>query len=194
MPNDRDIELLEAYLDDALSPALVERLDARLTAESELSAALVELRQERALRVAIFESQVPTTEQSDQFAQTVLRTIRQNDRRQRWIRGSRRAGAVAACLLVGFGMGWIGHGMNSPTIVTPPTHGHADVHLAAHAPKPAEPGQFQVAVMDDEGHVIAVQHFSKVEDARRFADDLGKYEIRRQQVQEGQAMLVSDQF
>jgi hypothetical protein len=42
--------------------------------------------------------------------------------------------------------------------------------------------------------VIALQRFNKIEDARQFADDLAQYQVRRQQVQDGQAMLVSDKF
>ncbi|HWE01111.1 MAG TPA: hypothetical protein VG326_01785 [Tepidisphaeraceae bacterium] len=194
MMNDADLDLLEAYLDDALSATEVERLDRRLTSEASLSAALDQLRRERAARIAFFHAQAPNFAQADEFADRFISSMRRKDRRVKFAGGARVGAGIAACLLVGFTVGWIGHGRATRSQAVAPAAEHSDVRLAAHTPKPAEAGPFQVAILDEDGNVIALQRFSKLEDARQFADDLAQYQVRRQQVQDGQAMLVSDKF
>jgi anti-sigma factor RsiW len=195
MLNDDDLDLLESYLDDALSATDVERLDRRLTGELELSGALDQLRRERAARIAFFQSQTPDQPVSDRFANNVIVSLHRRERQLTFVRGGRIAGALAACLFIGFAVGWIEHGGAVPhSQIAAPTDKHPDARLVVHSPKPAEAGQFQVAILDENGKVIALQRFNKIEDARQFADDLAQYQVRRQQVQDGQAMLVSDKF
>ena len=200
--SESDIHLLEAYLDDGLSTSEVHRLDSRLSEEPALLEVLDSLRTERAARIAVFQSLTPGQTDVDRLADAVLATVNRRHWRMVVGRYARIAAGVAACLLVGFAVGWIGRGGGKaahpsqvPAIaVTTPAQVKSDAHLVIHAPKPTEPGQFQVAVLDENGNVIALQRFNKLDDARQFANDLGQYEVRRQQVQESQAMLISDRF
>jgi hypothetical protein len=206
MLSESDKVFLEAYLDDALSPTQVERLDSRLSDEPELTAAFDHLRTERAARIAAFNSLAPSTTDAARFAEAFLATLRHREWKRNLGRQVRIAAGVAACLIVGFSVGWFGRGRGigsqigiapSMTITSPtalPIGSHADTRLVIHSPKPPEPGQYQVAVLDADGNVIALQHFARLEDARQFSDDLKQFEVRRQQVQESQPMLVSDSF
>ena len=196
--NEREIDLLEAYLDDALLPDQVQRVDQQVNDQAQWSEALDALKQRRADRVAAFASGAPAQAEADQFANQLLASLRQREWQKKWSRVMRGAAAVAACVLLGFGVGWIERGQRPAPA---PIHarsveprGRGDSRIVLHAPKPAEAAPYQVAVLDEDGNVIAVQPFNKLEEARQFADDLAQYQARRQQVQEGQAMLVSDQF
>ncbi|HET6251078.1 MAG TPA: hypothetical protein VFE47_25550 [Tepidisphaeraceae bacterium] len=206
MITEADRNLLEAYLDDALSAWWVQRLDTRLTEEPLLARELDELKAQRAARIAAFNAIAPSEAEAGEFAGAVLASLDRRRRKTSMIRYVRLAAGVAACLVVGFAVGWAGRGRAvatrqvadthaSPTVpASTPTHVHNDAHLVIHSPKAPEPGQYQVAILDAEGNVVALQHFSKLEDARQFADDLGQFELRRQQVQDSQPMLVSDSF
>ena len=166
-------KLLEAYLDDALSPGEVQRLDARLSDEPLLSAAFDSLKSQRAACIAIFNADAPSEREAERFSAAFLSSI---DRRQwnaRFIRHLRVTVAVAACLLIGFAVGWMGRGHGSamqagvihPEPASPaisPLNAHNDAHLVIHSPKAPEPGQYQVAVLDADGNVIALQRFAKL--------------------------------
>jgi anti-sigma factor RsiW len=205
MHSESDILLLEAYLDDELTTSEVQRLDSRLNAEPELLAVLDSLRAQRMSRIGAFVSLSPTETQAQDFAERVLAGVGRRERQLKMRRGMRICGGVAACLLVGFAVGWAGRGTGGGTMpqtsqlsrAVPASpakaQAHCETQLVIHAPQP-EPGQFQVAILDDKGNVIAIQRFSKLDDARQFADDLGQYELRRNQLQDSQAMLVSDRF
>src|SRR5437879_4444882 len=72
-----DLELLETYLDGALGVVEVEALRHRLESESELSAALEELRGQRALRQAVWQSIEPDQATADRLAWRVLGATQQ---------------------------------------------------------------------------------------------------------------------
>ncbi|MDB5303961.1 MAG: hypothetical protein JWM97_1510 [Phycisphaerales bacterium] len=197
MVSETDLEILEAYLDDELSAGEVVRLDQRLACEPALAAALQSQRSARAVRAAVFKTTEPDDASADHFAGAVLASVRRRAWNRRLVRASKIAGAVAASIVVGVMIGWVGRGRGpeAPVASSFPHPVNTDGRLVAHTPKPADGGQtYQVALTDENGNVIAVQKFSKVEDARQFADDLGQYQARRQQVEEGRPMLISDRF
>jgi len=173
MPSDRDLELIEAYLDDALSAEEVERLDRRLAEESDLAVMLHEQRTSRAFRLAAFQCQAPQDCEAKELSDRIIAEVLRRQRRRiagRWLRV---AGALAACVLFGFVAGWLGRGRaetESP-----------DSNLrAVHADLTVDPiGVYQVSFTDDSGNVIAQQTFSHYEQARRYADDLAGYEAHR---------------
>ena len=47
---------------------------------------------------------------------------------------------------------------------------------------------------EDAGRVLAVQKFDSLEQAREFTDDLTKWQLRQQQLQAGQVVLVTETF
>lgn len=193
MVNETDLELIEAYLDDALTPDEVERLDRRLNTEPELSAAMGALRGERLMRTFVWQIQQPADSAADRVTARVVSEVRRRDR-MRWRgRWSRVAGAVAACILFGFVAGWLGRGRAQ--LLDESAMDRSAVHAISHTAMSLGPsGVYQVALTDDAGNVIAVQKFARYEEAKQFADDLATYEARRRQVQQGRAVLVSDQF
>ncbi|HWE96984.1 MAG TPA: hypothetical protein VG269_23685 [Tepidisphaeraceae bacterium] len=197
MASETDLEMLEAYLDDALSASEVVGLDRRLVTEPALAAAMQTMRGRRAVRLALFKSHEPDEASAEKLAELVIASAHRSAWHRKVARVSRVVGMLAACMLVGFAAGWMGrgHGPAAPMAAGGPHPAKAEGHLVAHVPKPGEAGgMYQVALTDENGNVIAIQKFNRVEDARQFADDLGQYEARRQQVEEGRPMLISDRF
>ena len=189
-----DLELLEGYLDDALSPAQVQHVAQRLLAEPELAAAMHDLRAERALRTAVWRNVEPSDEEALHLAKRIRSRIRRLELRRGAMRTARVGSAVAAAILV-FGGGWfLGHSGSDPSAGEVPVVPSVISHPSA-VIRPAQVGgNFEVPLKDQTGKVIAVQKFSSESEARQFTDDLIKYEVRRRQLQAGGAVLVSDHF
>jgi hypothetical protein len=78
-------------------------------------------------------------------------------------------------LLIAFAGGWAARGRVS-------------------TPTPLAPTEFQVALTDDHGAIIAVQHFSDPRQARQFAEDVGRWQSRRHDEDPGDFSQVSDEF
>ena len=189
-----DLELLEAYLDDALSPGQVQHVAQRLLAEPELAAAMHDLRAERALRAAVWRTMQPSEARASSVADRVAREVCRREGWRRFFRAARTASAVAAAVAVFCGGWFLGHSGSDPAAGEipsgrSPSSGVSTIQSSAHLP-----GLFEVPLKDPSGHVIAVQKFAREEEARQFNDDLMKYETRRRDVQQGGPVLVSDRF
>jgi anti-sigma factor RsiW len=167
MPSDRDLELIEAYLDDALSAEEVERLDRRLADDFELAQMLHALRAGRAMRFAAFEADAPQEPHAQQLAERIIHQLQRRQRTRivgRWVR---IAGALAACILFGFVAGWLGRGHAESENIESQARG------VTHTALTVDPvGIYQVSLTDDSGSVIAEKTFGHYEQARRYADDL----------------------
>ena len=169
---DPDFELLENYLDGELSPAEVLRVERRLAAEPELAAALGRMGAEFEVRRAAYRSLEPDDRAADALASAVGRQVRRADRalsHGRVFRFGRLAGAVAACVAISFSAGWVGRGVAA----------RASSKSVISAPK-EEPYVYQVALTDDQGNITAVQQFDKLEDAKAFAADVGRWQAQKQ--------------
>jgi anti-sigma factor RsiW len=176
--SDEDLELLENYLDGALPPGEAERVSRRLALDPVWARALEQLRAERAVRHEAWRSMEPDAETADAAGRAAVDNALHADRWARASRLARRASAVAAGLLIAFAGGWVARGR---------------------APAPAAPTsppvEIQVALTDEGGRIIAVQHFSDPRRAREFAEDVGRWQSgRRQQEQPGDFSQVSDEF
>lgn len=175
--NETELDILETWLDGELGPVEANDLQKRLTGDPELSAALAGLRHERELRSAHFSA----IESSDSESHDFLNRVEANlARRRRWIlyaQFARAAGAIAACMAIGFGVGWIGRG--SPATPANPT-----------AASPV----YQVNISDESGRVIGVQHFNSADQAREFSDDLGRWQEQQEQVRNGYLVVRSRNF
>src|SRR4051812_33389930 len=107
---DNDLEVLESYLDDELTPRELEALRQRLSSEPALASAMDELRAEREMRQGFFASCEPDDASVERLVRAVNKSVTQE------IVWSRRShslgwiGGLAACLLVGFGVGRGFHG------------------------------------------------------------------------------------
>ncbi len=54
-----------------------------------------------------------------------------------------------------------------------------------------QPGGYQVALTDNAGHIVAVQHFETLEEARDFQQDVSRWQ---QHIQNVDAVIVKDRF
>ena len=208
-PADPDLDLLESYLDGELSPAEIVGLERRVRAEPDLADALARLNAEFAVRQAVWKSLEPTEPEQLRLARCVAASTRHVAVRHRLARLSRFAGAAAACVAVGFLAGWVGRGnatahagtsgpseINRARLVQPVngtgpgTTGGAE-ETAAADPKAAEPYVYQVALTDADGNITAVQKFDNLKDARNFAAEVGRWQARQLQLQDGQGVFRS---
>jgi anti-sigma factor RsiW len=205
-PLDPDFELLMSYLDEELTSAEVGRLEERLRGEPELADALGRMSAAHAVRQAVWRSLEPAEPEALALATGVSRSARRADWHRRLSRLSRVAIAAAACVALGFLAGWVGRGsavaravtdLNetaAPRAVVAAGAGRAEPrHSGKEVAKSgvAEPFVYQVALTDDDGNITAVQKFDNLDDARNFAADVGRWQVRQQQIQEGHPVMTS---
>jgi anti-sigma factor RsiW len=211
-PLDPDFELLMSYVDGELTAAEAGRLEERLRGEPELADALGRMSAEHAVRQAVWRSLEPGQPEALSLAAGVTRSARRADWHRRFSRLSRVAVAAAACVALGFLAGWVGRGSAVARAVTSVEEAsttrpavarrveRAEPRFAAKgaaktggggAAAAAEPFVYQVALTDDDGNITAVQKFDNLDDARNFAADVGRWQARQQQIQEGHPVMTS---
>jgi anti-sigma factor RsiW len=182
--NETDLALLDAYLDDALEPAEVDVLRARLAADVELVAALEQTRAERAMRRTLFAALEPDDAAVTSLVANVRKSIAERRRRRPalFLRPMRIVVAAAACVAVGFfsrGMfdrpNKIAVNPNDKVVVQPVT-------------------TYEVTLRDETGRVVAVQRFDSVEKAREFAADLSRWQAGSERLASGRFVITSDRF
>jgi len=177
--NENDIELLEAYCDDALGATEAQALRTRALAEPEFALAMDRVRQERQMRQDVFQSLEGSDAEVDRLMSAVRTQVRTADRWTHTARVLRYASAIAACIVIAFFAGFA-------------TRGHLQGHPGTGEPPVA--GIFQVSLTDDAGKVVAVQKFDSLDKANEFARDLDIWQERQKQLQQGQLVLVADRF
>ena len=173
IPSD-DLETLEAHLDGALIPLEAEALGRRLAAEPALAEALDRLRAQRDVRRAVWASYEPDEPAANFAAATVLAAAVREERWRRSVSIARRATAAAAVVVLAFAAGWAARGTVSPgpqqTIRT------GDPHPFNTSGGGSGNESFPVALTDEHGNIIAVQHFNDAAKAREFAEDVGRWQ------------------
>ena len=217
--SDSDIELLEAHLDGELSSAQDAVLRDRLSSDLDLASELIALRSDRTLRVEIFESFEPNDLQVKDLALAVRKQITREAVRGDHLRILRYIGSAAAVVLISFSAGWLGKarvanqpatdqpsplvastGNNSGSLdftgnqgVAPPTLiSNTLGHTLENGTR--RPGGYQVALTNALGHVVAVQHFDTLEEAREFTEDVSRWEHQQQQIRGAEPVVYKDQF
>src|SRR5438034_388355 len=100
--SETDLELLDCYLDDALSPEDVEVLRKRLSCEPELAEAMGQVRFERDARQQFFSALEPDKMAVDRLVDNIARSVDSQLVWTRRARALRSVSGIAACLLVGF--------------------------------------------------------------------------------------------
>src|SRR4051812_1334391 len=116
--SETDLELLEMYLDGALERDEAETLQHRLRAEPQLSAALEDLRSQRALRQTLWQSNEPDQATADRLTWRIRGAIAAEQKqpaiapKRTWNtwQFARFGSAAAACIVLGFAIGWVGRG------------------------------------------------------------------------------------
>jgi anti-sigma factor RsiW len=178
--NEDQMELLEAYLDGALSPDEVEAVRARLACEPALAAELDQLRAERAVRVSAFAAMEGDEQLADRMLARAKADVKEPAKQVRWVIGVRYPVAAAACLIIGFIAGRLleTRTMRELTQFTPVAH----------------ESFYRVAITDYSGRVIAVQKFDSLEQATEFSEDLRRWQERQDHIRNGQVTVRSASF
>jgi|SRR5882672_4231148 len=178
---DGDIELLEAFLDDELTPAQSLLLRDRLASEPNLAGELEQLRAERKLRANMF---LGLEGGEEAIVERILAQVgpavpdvaaKVSDRAGPTRLRLRYAMAAAACIVLGFLIGWMG------------AAGGKSNARASEAP-------YRVEILDESGQVMAVQKFQSLEKAREFSDDLQQWQIRQERLLNGQVTVHSAKY
>jgi anti-sigma factor RsiW len=193
--SESEIELLEAYLDGELPAEESATLRQRLQGDLALASAMESLSSDRLSRIAAFRSFEP----SEAVAQRVVMRIEGAvDRESIWsgrLSKLRAVSAAAACILVGFIVGWVGRGTGA--------NGQQDNLFLANgtsanpvvAPPAAANGPTAVSfpIRDQHGNVLGYQRFDSPQRANEFIDDLTRLQQRQQQqLQSGNLTYTSE--
>src|SRR4051812_37278011 len=108
--SDEQLELLESYIDGELPAEDEDALRRRLETEPALAGALEGLRSERDVRMQVWASYEPTQASVQRVVAHVGQRIDQHNAWAYRLSHWRVPLATAACILIGFGVGWIGRG------------------------------------------------------------------------------------
>jgi hypothetical protein len=181
--NESDLDLLEEYLDGALEGAAAAILRERLALDEELAASCESMRHDRALRAAHWAALEPTETDAQVFASRMNELVSSPIARRRYLR---RVGALAACVLLSFTAGYALRG----GVAKQPGVRSTDPVLAV---KEGAKG-YQVALVDQNDQVKAIQTFDSLEKADEFTRDMKQWQERQQQLRQGAVVIVADQF
>ena len=186
---DDQLELLETYLDGELTTSEEDALRQRMSAEPELATALQALRGERETRVAVWKSFEPS---AAAVARVVSHVEQAVDSHNAWAYRLSRLRvplAAAACILIGFSVGWLGRGSPAPD---PGTAGNAiiargDAVLPGGVTNVANPiqGAVELPIVDEYGRVVAVQRFASPAEAAKFIEDCNSWQQREEKIKDG---------
>jgi hypothetical protein len=179
--NTQDIESLEAMLDGELDPSAATELRTRIERESDLASLYGGLKEERELRNQTYALLEPSRDKAQRIALAVCSSVRGSSPRK-WGLGRvgmfRMVGSVAACVLVGFGVGWLSRGayqkpvaFSTPVVET-----------------------YNVNITDTSGKVISVVAFHSADQAQQFAQDLENWQKQQTQLRGGYIVVRSGEF
>ena len=179
---DSDLDLLETYLDGDLPVSEAEGLWRRLAVEPELIAVLDELRAQRSMRMAAWTSMEPTEQAALALKQRVAGSVRRQRTLDWAYRGARYFTAAAACIVVGFGVGWGAHGagnagigqntQNVQSIASGGNGTQGNVMPGVATSGGNNTGGYPVAIHDTNGNLIGEPRFDSPQDATQFINAL----------------------
>jgi anti-sigma factor RsiW len=182
---ENDLERLEAYLDDALKPAEVESLRARLAADPRLVSALDQLRAERSMRQAYFAAIEPTEHEIDNLSARIHASLLRRRRFTALLRSAAAVAAAAACFLAGI--------LVHATLFKPQSQqGPTATPISNPAVRSVE--MYEVTLRDDSGKPVAVQRFDTLEKAQDFANDLHQWQRRASRLTSSQFIRRADRL
>ena len=202
-----DVEILEMYLDDALSDQELAAVARRLADEPVMAAELERLRGERDLRRQFFASLDPSDAAVERLLGRVDESIRRRTGWERQLKWGRWAAAAAACVALGFTTGYLGRSTSpqpGPNVAVN-TDGQQPVQQVAEntndahdqinfVGKVAPTVPAAVQLTDDAGRVVAVQHFESLDKAKEFANDIQAWQERQRQMQNGNVVMMGGKF
>ncbi|HEY1922251.1 MAG TPA: hypothetical protein VGG44_05755 [Tepidisphaeraceae bacterium] len=169
--NENDCELLSAYLDGELPVAECEGLWRRLAIERELMAELDTMRADHAVRGMAWTTLDPGDQSVARLESRIMRASRREDILDRWHYVSRIITTVAALILFGFTIGWMGR---ERYIVSPSNIANIGLNqphqTASELPSMPTSNKVSVEVDDGTGKLTNFQ-FDTVDEANRFVHD-----------------------
>ena len=183
MMKEADIKLLEVFLDGESSPPEMGEVRGRLAVEPALAEALRNLQAERSVRSALFTAIEPAPAEVERFIGDVRATIRHREGRRVRFVWIRRAGALAACVLIGFSLGYSLRWGDGEAVSRPQSNAMTSSEAVA-----------RVAIRDETGAVVAMQEFESLEQAQRFSEDLQRWQERQAELYSAQATVRSARF
>jgi len=187
--DDPDLQLLDEYLDDALSPEASESLRARLETDPGLRDALSHLRTERTLRRALFTALEPDDAAVTAFATRLHHATQPTQPAALSFRPLRYSAAAAALLAVGF----FTRGLVDRRPATPT--GNDLTQVAQKTGIDVQKVEtYEVTLRDDAGRVVAVQRFDALDKAQEFAADLTRWQSRNERLASNHFVVTADRF
>jgi len=189
-----DLLLLETYLDGELADeGEVQAVVRRLGDDAAFAAAFEQISSQRQVRQEAFrvmERDEVTASATSGTADWLARSLNQAAVREVvWasrLRILKTVSALAACLIVGLGVGWYVRGEDNPI---PYREENPQV-----APVSYESPGFKVAITDDTGRILAEQRFDTLNQAREFSNDIVRYQTRQRQTRNGEVRLIGGGF
>lgn len=187
--SDRDLELLERYLDGDLAGSEAEDVRRRVAGDPMWGGALEGLREERSARMLVWRAMEGTRADGQRVAEHVIVQARRQELRRRVFRAARGPAVAAACIAF-FVAGWFVRGQ---AVAGSPDKGGSAINLPGAREASGADGA-QVALTDENGNIVAAQRFNSIDQARDFADDLIRWRAKHQQIKKGQIIRVADEF
>jgi anti-sigma factor RsiW len=182
---DQEMELLSAFIDGELSSDEAATLQARVSADPTVAAAIEQLRADRTVRAALWSSFEPDEAAVGRLVDKVDRSI---DKQTVWayrLSNLRIITSVAACILVGLFMGHVAFGPRGG-----PIDGATALAPAAAPAVTTVSAPAQVRIVDSKNNPVTLQPFSSPEDLQRFIDDLRAWQQAQEQAKQGQGFGV----
>jgi hypothetical protein len=168
--NENDFELLSSYLDGELPVAECEGLWRRLAIERELMSELDTLRADHAARGMVWSTLDPGDHAVARVESRIMRASRREDLLDRWHYISRVVTTVAALILFGFTVGWLGRERYILAPNTASISQSSPNQAASLGPQMPTGGKVSVEVDDGTGKLVKLQ-FDTLDEANRFVRD-----------------------
>lgn len=173
---EHELETLEAYLDGELPAPEGDALIDRLRSEPTLASALQALQAEREVRGTVWRSFEPSDATVQKLIGRVEKKINNHWSWASRLSNLRMVSGAAACIMVGVWVGWAGRGRNSPQ-----PDARAPVFHGANNAGVASSGPVEVPLVDEYGHVVAVQRFESSDKAQEFIEDMRQWQEKQEQ-------------
>jgi len=185
---DDQLEMLEAYLDGELPSDQETAVRAQLTNETELAAVLRSLQAERDMRGLVWKACEPD---DNTVRRHVMKVQAQVDRQSVWAMRYakwRIPSAAAACILIGFFVGWLIRGTPNSAAVNPGTIAANNVTLPSGPTPPVVnvgATNLNLPLVDEFGRKVGTQHFKSEAEMQAYIEALLNWQHSQEKVQNG---------
>jgi hypothetical protein len=186
--SEQELEVLENFLDGDLPPEQESALLTRLTSEPALRAAADALRGERALRSRVWQSLEGTDAEVQRVMEFVEEAVDQHTAWSYRLSTLRKFSAAAACILVGF---LVGYGSRGPSAASAPV----GPSIARAPGLTVNPNirQVELPITNARGEQVGVQRFNSPEEANRFIEDLNQWHNKQEQIKNSPNLIYTSE-